>query len=71
MNLEYAGRARKFWLADPHRWATAEEIPPDDREPNYRYWAAVYRYNAALANVLTVEVNGRTYPRSAFIGDEA
>jgi hypothetical protein len=31
MTPEYWGRASKFHQADPNRWATAEEVPPDDR----------------------------------------
>jgi hypothetical protein len=58
MTPEYWGRASKFHQADPNRWATAEEVPPDDRVPRETLAARLARHaeaqDAAMAEAYYV-----------------
>jgi hypothetical protein len=47
MQVDPQARARRFWDADPHRWANAEAIPPDDRTPREQLAARLARHAEA------------------------
>ena len=63
------------WHTDPELpripWRTLESVPPEARVSHTELSKAFVRHDNILAARLTVRVNGRTYPRSAFFGDAA
>lgn len=56
------GRASRFHRAEPTRWATVEDVPPDDREPHTQLSRRIARHAEAQDACLTPEERDRLWP---------